>query len=325
MSKRLISQLAHLEVITPKPEESLVFYRDVLGLEESGRDERSVYLRGWGEYFFHSLQITEGLHPALGHTGWRAEGAEELEVAVSRLGAAGVGIGWQEPSTGHGRAFQFRGPSGHLQEIFWEVELYEPPEALKPVVAIRPQRVSPRGASARRVDHVTFNSFDPYGDAEWYRDTLGFRFMEYSVMDDEPTRVVGAFITSTVTSHDLGMILDFSGVQAGPRIEGRCNHVAFWVDSREDVMRAADIYVDAGLEIEYGPARHGVGENLFLYVREPGGMRVELFSGGYMNQMPDWKPVRHMGSRAVSWWNPTIRPPEHFLVDAFPPLDSAAS
>lgn len=36
MSSRLIAHLAHVEVITPNPADSLRFYRDVLGLEGSG-------------------------------------------------------------------------------------------------------------------------------------------------------------------------------------------------------------------------------------------------------------------------------------------------
>ena len=57
MPNRLLSQLAHVEVLTPTPEESLRFYTDVLGLQESARDGNAVYLRGWGERFLHSLGI----------------------------------------------------------------------------------------------------------------------------------------------------------------------------------------------------------------------------------------------------------------------------
>ena len=53
MANRLLSQLAHVEVLTPTLEESLRFYTDVLGLQESARDGSSVYLRGWGERFLH--------------------------------------------------------------------------------------------------------------------------------------------------------------------------------------------------------------------------------------------------------------------------------
>ena len=36
MVERLISQLAHVEVVTPKPEQSAAFFKNVLGLEEVG-------------------------------------------------------------------------------------------------------------------------------------------------------------------------------------------------------------------------------------------------------------------------------------------------
>jgi catechol 2,3-dioxygenase-like lactoylglutathione lyase family enzyme len=114
--------------------------------------------------------------------------------------------------------------------------------------------------------------------------------MEFAKLDHADV-VVTAFVSSTPMSHDLGLVLDAvdrTGKLSG--IRGRANHVAFWVDSREDVLRTADLYREAGLEIEYGPGKHGVGENLFLYVREPGGMRVELFSGGYMLYAPDIFP-----------------------------------
>jgi catechol 2,3-dioxygenase-like lactoylglutathione lyase family enzyme len=38
MAQRLLSQLAHVEVLTPTPQESLDFYTSVLGLEESARE-----------------------------------------------------------------------------------------------------------------------------------------------------------------------------------------------------------------------------------------------------------------------------------------------
>src|SRR5690606_6151403 len=99
---------------------------------------------------------------------------------------------------------------------------------------------------------------------------------------------VTAFVSSTPMSHDLGLVFDRRGVPHGAR--GRANHLAFWVDSREDILRAADVYREAGVRIEYGPGKHGVGENFYLYVREPGGMRVELFSGGYLLYAPDIFP-----------------------------------
>ncbi len=320
MFDSLIAHLAHVEVTTPVPEASLAFYRDVIGLEESARDATSVYLRGWGEHHFHSLQLTEGPAPALGHIGWRTVSAEALEEAARRLEADGAGLGWEEPTTGHGRAYRFRGPSGHVHELFWEIDAYVAPPGMEPVLPSRPQRVVPRGVSARSIDHVTVNSFDPFGEAEWFRDTLGLRFMEYGVLDHDPSKTVAAFVTPHVNSHELGLILDFVGLRTEPRVEGRLNHIAYWLDTREEVLRSADVLIDAGFELEWGPARHGVGENTLLYVREPSGLRVELFSGGWVNAVPDWQPVCHTGARALSYWTPDIPWPDSFQ-DGFPMID----
>ena len=41
-----LAHLAHWEMLTPKPEESLKFFVDVMGMTETARKGDSVYLRG---------------------------------------------------------------------------------------------------------------------------------------------------------------------------------------------------------------------------------------------------------------------------------------
>ena len=41
--------------------------------------------------------------------------------------------------------------------------------------------------------------------------------------------------------------------------------------------------------VEFGPGIHGCDEITYLYVREPGGFRIEINSGGWENAMPDWQ------------------------------------
>src|SRR5258708_2211936 len=45
-----LAHLAHVELLSPKPDESLKFFTDVMGMTESGRRGDSVYLRGWDDY-----------------------------------------------------------------------------------------------------------------------------------------------------------------------------------------------------------------------------------------------------------------------------------
>ena len=48
MSEVLLSQLAHVEITSPKPEESVRWFVDVLGLEQTTQEGQSAYLRGLG-------------------------------------------------------------------------------------------------------------------------------------------------------------------------------------------------------------------------------------------------------------------------------------
>jgi catechol 2,3-dioxygenase len=313
MPKRLLSQLAHVEVITPKPEESLRFLTQVLGLEESGRNGRSVYLRGWGDFFHHTLQLTEGDEPGLGHIGWRADGPEQLDEAVARIEETGEGEGWYDDAVGHGRAYRYRSPGGHLHEVFWEVERFAPPTGLESPFPNRPQRYVPRGVAARCIDHVTIATANPLGDTEWYRDTLGHRFMEYTVIPDRPDFPVFTMTTVCERAHDLGIVWDPSPVR------GRINHIAYWVDSREELLRAADVFLNADVAIEFGPGKHGMGEQDYLYVREPGGVRIELNAGGYRNYEPDWEPVRYEPQQGSNVFYKNLTMP-HSMFESFPPV-----
>src|SRR5207302_10365859 len=91
---------------------------------------------------------------------------------------------WHDESLGHGPGYRYRGPGGQLHEIFWEVERYVAPPHLKSTLPIRPQRYAPRGVAARQLDHATFPTRDVMADARWYSNTLGYRFMEYTVNDE---------------------------------------------------------------------------------------------------------------------------------------------
>ena len=54
-----LSQMAHIEVLTTDLNKSVEFFRDVVGMDETGREENSVYLRAWGDYFHHTLKLTQ--------------------------------------------------------------------------------------------------------------------------------------------------------------------------------------------------------------------------------------------------------------------------
>jgi catechol 2,3-dioxygenase len=313
MALNLISQLAHVEIFSSKPAQSLTFFTDVLGLELTAQRGQSAYLRGWGEFFGYSLQLTEGPQPALGHIAWRAFGADELTNAVARIEKSGAGIGWQNDSYGHGPAYRYRGPGGHIHEMFWEVEYFRPAQDMISTFPNRAQRYRPRGVGARQLDHVTITTKNVIKTAQWHRDVLGHRFMEYTVPDSDPDLVIFAMTTTCERGHDLGLVVDFAD------IPNRLHHVAYWLDQRYDLLRAAEILLEADTPIEFGPGRHGLGEQDYLYFREPGGVRIELNSGGYKNYDPDWQTIRWKLSQGSNVFYRNGSSPDSFR-EAFPPV-----
>ena len=135
MNTHLLSQLAHVELLSPRPEETVTFFEQQLGLEITTQVGQSSYLRGWGEFFHHSIKVTASTQSGLGHIGWRADSAEALQETVRLLEASGRGEGWSDGDQGHGPAYRFRSPDGHLHEVFWEVERWHaPPEPGAPCV-----------------------------------------------------------------------------------------------------------------------------------------------------------------------------------------------
>ncbi len=283
MPKHLVSQLAHVELLVPEVERSAKFFTEFLGLTETARDGRSVYLRAWGETFHHSLMLTSADTPGLGHVSWRAQSEEALEAAAAEIKRVGAGNDWIEGGTGHGRAYRFRTPGGHVGEIFWEVERYVPAEEARSRFRNRPQRRQPSrsGTAARFLHHVNLSSVNVARECAFYADVLGFKLNE---MIKGPSKDIQIFAAMACTNldHDLGLTIDAEGK------EGRLNHVAYALESREEVLLAADAAIEAGLAIELGPAKHGASESFFFYVHEPGGQhRIETYSGGYLNFEPD--------------------------------------
>ena len=284
MPHRLLSQLAHVELLTPTPDESVEFAVDILGLDLVAEDGGSAYLRCWGDYYSHSLILTAADHPGLGHAAWRTDGPDQLDEAVAKVEAAGATGEWIEASVGHGRAYRFEGPGGHTTELFWDVDPAQVPVGEESPYPDRPQRAGSRGMAVRLVDHLTVTTPDVREQSAWYRDALGFRTMAYI----EPA--AGApwlFSVSTTNekSHDLGLVMDFEGER------GRLHHLAFWVETSHDLVRGGSFLVEHGHDIDFGPGQHGIGEQNYLYFRDPGGLRYELNSGGYRNYVPDWEPV----------------------------------
>ncbi len=278
-----LAHIGHAELLTPFPQDSLQFFVELFGMEVEARTERSVYLRGWGDYERYSLKLTESELPGLGHMAIRAWSREALARRVEAIEDSGLGIGWIAGDHGHGPAYQLRDPDGHLIELYYESDRYHPPAGLRPALKNVPQRYTGRGAAVKRLDHVNLLASDVAVNRRFASEQLGFRLYEQIVNDDGGE--AGAWMSLTIAAHELIYVADHAGAS------GRLHHLAFFVDAREELLRAADLFLDADVPIEAAPSKHAVAQGMFLYVYEPGGNRVEVTTGTHFIYDPAHEPV----------------------------------
>jgi catechol 2,3-dioxygenase len=96
------------------------------------------------------------------------------------------------------------------------------------------------------------------------------------------------------------------------------NHIAFLMPDSESVMRGGGRMKDAGFPIQWGPGRHGPGDNIFNYFIDPFGIvieytaEVEQIDDSHVTHGPEfwkWPPGR------VDQWG-ISPPPGAVLKDA---------
>jgi catechol 2,3-dioxygenase len=313
-----LAQLAHVELLTPDLNASVGFFRDILGLQETERRGASVFLRGYEEPYHHSLQLTAAPQAGLGHVAWRARSPQALARRVGAIEAAGLGRGWIDAGPGHGRAFRFETPEGHPMELFWDVEYVATPPGEATALHNRPQRRPRTGVPARRIDHLNLMTADTVLVRDFMMQTLGFRERERVEVDDGGP-VIASWLSVTNLTHDVALLPEPTPAR------GRFHHVCYHYHCLQHLYDVAELAREAGIAIEYGPGRHGIGGGTFLYMIEPGGHRVEVMGDtGYLIFDPAWRPVVWKASEiaaAVAWTG--AAPPDSFWLPAAAPAAAA--
>jgi len=318
--KERIQDIAHLgrvELLTPKPEKSVWYFRDVLGMEVVHAKGQSVYLRGYGDYAAATVKLTEAKQPGVGCISWRAASAPALERRAKAIDATGLGLGWNESDYGRGRSYRFRDPDGHLMEVYYEESKYVAPPELRSTLKNLPQKYTGRGVNVRRIDHLALLAKDVAANRTFVQDLLGFQLREQVRYNNGATEI-GSWLSPSPVHHSVAYVADVKGGS------GRLHHFSLWVDNREDVLRAASVITEAGVFIEAGPSMHNNSQGFYLYTYEPGGNRIEVYSGSYLVFAPDWETVTwNEEERGTGvYWGGAL--PESFLTYATPDIAVAA-
>jgi len=312
---RDIAHLSAAELRTAVPDATVEFFVAQLGLEEVAREGDSVYLHAFDDYENFTIKVTAASQSGIGRTWLRAASEAALSRRIEAIEAAGLGGRWHEGECGLGPVYQFCDPDGHDIGLYWETEWYQSPSDRRPALKNQAARFPGRGANVRRIDHVNYLAADVPAAARFLEDALGAQLTEQIVLDDGTPSAIWYHVSDK--SYDLVYTGDWTGST------GRLHHIAMACDQREDILRAADVCLEAGIHIETGPHKHAIQQTFFLYVWEPGGNRIELCNAGARLVLaPDWRPIswtRAERAKGQAWGLQTI---ETFHTHGTPPLEA---
>jgi catechol 2,3-dioxygenase len=277
-----VAHIGSVELLTPEFERSLWFFQDLLAMRVVAEERGSVYLRTWDEYELYTIKLTPSDAAGVGLTTFRAISPEALERRVAAIEATGLGEGWRDGEVGTGPTYRFRDPDGHAMGIYYETERYVATDD-KPALKNQASRFPGHGVNARRLDHINYLAKDVEANGDFLATALGMRESERIRNDDG--KFAAWWFHFSLKSYDVVYSDDWT------KHGNRLHHIAFAPDTREDILKAADIFLENGIHIESGPHKHAINQTFFLYVWEPGGNRIEFANAGARLLLDPDQPV----------------------------------
>ena len=282
-----VAKLGHVATHTPDLDESVWFFRDVLGLKLVERTDGVAYLRGIRDRDHHTLSVIESGQTGVDHIGFRTTSREALDGLAEGFEADGEDVTYvdDDEEAGQGEAVRVD-KFGHPYEFYYDVEKPAPPKAERSRLRNRVYSESAGNRiSPRRIDHAHVQDARSPAHAAWLQEALGFGVNEQYRMDDG--ELWGWWLSVTPLPHDLAV----HRLEAGA--DPMFDHLSYHVDHLQDLWTAADVLAEHGIEPDGGPGKHAITSADFLYVSDPASdLCIELFAGpGYLNFEPDWDPV----------------------------------
>jgi len=294
-----VLRIGHMKLRVMDMNAAIRHYEQVLGMKQIHKDTNGdVYLKCWDEWDKYSLILTASDRAGMDHVAYKVRTEADLDAYQKRISEWGIATQWLPEGTlpDTGRMLQFNLPSGH------DMRLY----ATKTYVGTDVGIVNPdpwpdnlRGAGAHWMDHcLLMCELNPETgvnhveeNTRFVTECLDFFLTEHVLVGPERNTQAATWLACSTTPHDIAFV---GGPQSG------LHHVAFFLDSWHDVLKAADVMAKNKVRMEVTPTRHGITRGETIYFFDPSGNRNETFAGlGYMAQ-PD-RPVtvwgeEHLGS-----------------------------
>ncbi|AYH43794.1 catechol 2,3-dioxygenase [Azoarcus sp. DN11] len=273
----------HAQVRVLNLEEAVQFYRDVLGLVETGRDAQGrVYFKCWDERDHNSYVIREADRAGIDFFAFKVLDKATLDKLDADLQA--YGLKTERIPAGEmletGERVRFELPSGHMMELYAEKTAIG--NGL-PIVNPAPwTRQREHGIGPVRLDHTLLYGPNVAEVQKIFTEVLGFYLVE-RVLTPDGENNAAIWLSCSHKVHDIAF--------AEYPEKGKLHHCSFLMESWEQVLRAGDIMSMNKVPVDIGPTRHGVTRGCTIYAWDPSGNRFETFMGGYQPYPDNTEPL----------------------------------
>ena len=263
--------LDHICIASSDPEALAEFYEEIMGMQISepvaGYRKCSTVGR--------SVLIADGARPL--KFGAFAGEERELNELKQRLESAGIPIEANEsPLFDDARSFTIVDPDGNTI-VFGAAEQPDRTVFAKPL--------------AGRLQHLVVASTNIERLMAFYRDVIGFRLSD--LVAEENGRSTACFLRGDEEHHCFAIFA---------ADENRLDHHCYETQEWNDIRDWADHLSSNQVEIMWGPGRHGAGNNLFLFFRDPDGNWLEI-SAELETVLADKAPgLWPHGERTLNLW-----------------------
>jgi catechol 2,3-dioxygenase len=246
MSSSLVRGVRSIELVATNLQEASRFYESVWGLVPVEARNDSRYFRGTAHYH-HLLGLHYGSQPAVVRIVFDVADRQAVDALHRKISAAGAkpGAPAKLSTPGGGYGFGCKDPDGRNLAFVCDVADHAGGED-------KPDR-------PRKITHVNLNVRDFDASLAFFTDVLGFRLID----DNAPLW----FLHCANADHH-SIVFAKTGLPT-------LNHVAFDLPDFDSVMRGIGRLKDNGYPIEWGPGRHGAGNNVFGYFCGPDEVPLE--------------------------------------------------
>lgn len=204
------------------------------------------YFRGTSGYH-HVLGLHGGTQPAVVRIAFDVADRAGVDALYEKISAAGAKPGKPAKLTtaGGGYGFACKDPDG--RNLAFVTDCADHADTAD--VPDRP----------RKIVHVNLNTVDFDGTLKFFTQALGFRVVD----DNAPL-----WFLHCDNSDHCSIVLCKMNLPT-------LNHIAFEMPEFDSVMRGMGRMKDSGYPIEWGPGRHGPGNNVFAYFCGPDEVPLE--------------------------------------------------